>query len=63
MVLAHFRMLNNELLYKDTYVVPEQEPLVISDIKSASCMANNGKYTKHTRHISRRINFIRNGEE
>ena len=26
-------------------------------------MANNGKYTKHTRHISRRIHFLRNGEE
>ena len=25
-------------------------------------MANNGKYTKHTRHISRRVNFVSNGE-
>ena len=26
-------------------------------------MANNGKDTKHTRHISRRIHFVKNGEK
>ena len=26
-------------------------------------MAKNGKYTKHTRHISRRMHFVRNGEK
>ena len=26
-------------------------------------MANNGKYTKHTRHIARRMNFERTGEK
>ena len=26
-------------------------------------MAKNGKDTKHTRHISRRMNFLRNGEK
>ena len=26
-------------------------------------MANNGKDTKHTRHISRRVNFVRNSEK
>ena len=26
-------------------------------------MANNGKYTKHTRHISRIMHFVRNGEK
>ena len=26
-------------------------------------MAKNGMDTKHTRHISRRINFVRNGEK
>ena len=25
-------------------------------------MAKNGKYTKHTRHIAIRMNFVRNGE-
>ena len=27
------------------------------------CMANNGKDTKHTRHIARIMNFVRNGEK
>ena len=27
------------------------------------CMAKNGKYTKHTRHIASRMNFVRNGEK
>ena len=26
-------------------------------------MAKNGKDTKHTRHIARRIHFVRNGEK
>ena len=63
MSLAHLRMLNNEFLKKDPYVVPEQLPLIILDRKSSICMANNGKDAKHTRHISRRINFVRNGKE
>ena len=25
-------------------------------------MAKDGKYTKHTRHIARRMHFVRNGE-
>ena len=33
------------------------------DSKSDVCMDKNGKDTKHTRHISRRINFVRNGEK
>ena len=33
------------------------------DSKSSMCMANNGKDTKQTRHISRRIHFVRNGEK
>ena len=27
------------------------------------CMANNGKYTKHTRHIARIIHLVRNQEK
>ena len=27
------------------------------------CMAKNGKYIKHTRHIARRMHFVRNGEK
>ena len=51
------------MLKKDPDVVPEKAPIIIFDIKPAVCMANNGKNTKHTRHISRRMNFVRNGEE
>ena len=61
MSLAHFRMLIYELLNKDTDIVPQEDPLVILDSKSAVCMYNNGKDTKHTRHISRRMHFVRNG--
>ena len=58
----NFRMLNNELLNKDPYVVPEQAPLVILDRKSAICVANNYKDTKQTRHISRITIFKRKCE-
>ena len=61
MVLAHFIMLINELLIKDPYIVPEEAPLVVLDIKSAMCMSKSGKDTKQTRHILRRRHFIRNG--
>ena len=44
-------------------MVPEEYPLIVLDSKSAMCMANNGKYTKHTRHITRRMHFVRNGEK
>ena len=44
------------------WVVPDKYPLIILDSKSAVCMANNGKYTKHTRHIDRIVNFVRNGK-
>ena len=37
--------------------------MIVLDSKSAMCMAKNGKDTKHTRHISRRMNFLRNGEQ
>ena len=63
MVLAHFRMLIHEFLNKDTDLIPEEAPLIVLDSKSDICMANNGKDTKHTRHISMRIHFIRNGEK
>ena len=63
MALAHFRMLIHELLNKDPDIVLEKVPLVVLGGKSAMCMAKNGKDTKHTRHISRRIHFVRNGEK
>ena len=63
MDLAHFRMFIHEFLNKDPDIVPEEDPLIVLDSKSAMCMAKNGKDTKHTRHISRRINFVINGEK
>ena len=51
------------MLNKDSYIVPEAETLIILDSNSAVCMAKNGKDTKHTKHISRRVNFVRNGEK
>ena len=55
-------MLNNGFMEKDPYLVPEQAPHIILDGKSAVCMANNGKYNKHTIYIYRRIHSVRNGE-
>ena len=63
MALAHFRMLIHELLNEDPYMFPKEDPLIVLDSKSAMCMANNGKYTKHTRHITRIMHFVRNGEK
>ena len=63
MALAHFRMLIHELLNKDIDIVPEESPLIVLDSKFAMCMANNVKDTKHTRHIARRMHFVRNGEK
>ena len=63
MALAHFRMLIHELLNKDPDIVPEENPLIVLDSKYAMCMAKNGKDTKHTRHIARRINFVSNGKK
>ena len=62
MALAYFRMINNDFLNKYPYVVSEHAPLIIFDMKLAVCMAKNGKDTKHTRHISRRMQLVRNGE-
>ena len=59
MSLAHLRMQNNCLLNKYIYVVPEQAPLIILDIKSSVFMAKNGNDTKHTRHISIRRHFLK----
>ena len=63
MALAHFRMLVHELLNEDLEMFPKEAPLIVLDRKSAMCMAKNGRYTKHTRHIARRMHFVRNGEK
>ena len=56
-------MLIHEFFKKDPYIVPQEDHLIVLDSKSAMCMAKNGKYTKHTRHISRKMIFVRNGKK
>ena len=63
MALAHFIMLVHELLNEDPYMVPKEDPLIVLDSKSDMCMAKNGRDTKHTRHIARRMHFVSNGEK
>ena len=63
MALAHFRMLIHKLINKDPDIVPEEAHLIVLDSKSAMCMAKHGKDTKHTRHIARRMHFVRNGDK
>ena len=62
MALAHFRMLIHEFLNKDTDIVIEEAPFIVLYSIYVMCMANNGKDTKHTRHIARIMHFVRNGE-
>ena len=63
MSLTHFRVLIHGLLNKDSDIVPEKDPLIILGSKSSVIMDKNGKDTKHTIKISRRVNFVRNGEK
>ena len=44
-------------------MVPKEAPLMVLDSKYTMCMVNNGKDIKHTRHIARRMHFVRNGEK
>ena len=62
MALLYFSMLINELLNKDTDIVPQESPIIILDSKSAVFMDKDGKGTKHTSYISRRVNFVSYGE-
>ena len=63
MVLAHFSILIHELLKKDPDIFPEEAPMILLDSKSGVFMANNVKDTKNTRHVARRIHFVRNGKK
>ena len=56
-------MLIHELLNEDPDMVPEEAPLIVLYSKYAMCMAKNSKDTKHTRNITRRMHFVRNGEK
>ena len=60
MALSHFRMLIHEFLNEDPDMVPKEAPLIVLDNKSSMFMSKNGKDTKHTRHIARRIHLVRN---
>ena len=63
MALSHFRMLIHEFLNKDPDIVPEEDLLIVLNSKLSICMSKSGKDTKHTRHISKRMHFVRNGEK
>ena len=56
-------MLVHELLNEYPDMVPKEAPLIVLDSKSAMCIDKNGRDNKHTRHIARRIHFVRNGEK
>ena len=49
-------------MIEDPDMVPKEAPLIVLDSKSDMCMAKNSRDNKHTRHIARRIYFVRNGE-
>ena len=51
------------MLNKDPDIVPVEDTLIFLNSKSAMCVAKNGKDTKHTRHITRRIHLLRNYEK
>ena len=51
-------MLTHELLENNPDIVPEEAPLIILDSKCAVCMDKNGKDTKHTRNITRKVHFL-----
>ena len=53
----------NYFFYKDPYIVPGEAPMIVLDSKSAMCMNNNVKYTKHKMHIARRMHLVRNSEK
>ena len=56
-------MLIHEFLNKDPYIVPQEATLIILDSKFTVCMAKYDKDIKHKRHISIRVNFVRNCEK
>ena len=57
--IANFRILNNELLNKDTYFISTRSRLIILDSKPDVCMDKNAKNTKHNIAVSRRMHLLR----
>ena len=62
MAVDHHRMLLNELDGKDPDDISEAIPILL-DSASAIAMAKHAKDTKHTRHIARRLHYVREGEQ
>ena len=56
-------MLVHDLLNVYPDIVTKEAPLIVFDIKSAMCMANNGKNTKKTGNITRIMHFVQNGQK
>ena len=56
-------MLIHELLNKNPDIIPEEYNIILLYSKSSVCMTKNGKYTNHTRHIARIVNYVSNGEK
>ena len=52
-----------ELLKKGLYIVPEEVTLIILISNSDVCMDKIGKDINHTRHFSRWVHFVINGEK
>ena len=63
MASANFRMLIHEFLNEDPDMISKEAPFIFLDSESPFFMANNVKDIKHTRHIARRMHFVRNVEK
>ena len=59
----NFKDVNSSIFEQNPGIVPEESPMIVLYNKSSMCVANNGKDTKHTRHIVRRIHLVRNSEK
>ena len=63
MSLEKFIMLIHEFLNKGPIIVPKEALMIILDSKYDVFMAKSFKYTKHKRHIARRMQFLSHGEK
>ncbi|MGH7954439.1 MAG: reverse transcriptase domain-containing protein [Gloeomargaritales cyanobacterium] len=62
MATSHIRMIVNEMSSLNCADPQKQEPvLIILDNEAAICMSKSLKDTKRTRHIDRRIHYVRHG--
>ncbi|MGH7954596.1 MAG: reverse transcriptase domain-containing protein, partial [Gloeomargaritales cyanobacterium] len=64
MATAHLRMLTNEMTTLENSDPADQEPVtIILDNQAAISMSKTLKDTKRTRHIDRRVHYVRRGSE